>query len=585
MIKMKNKLLAFAFAVACVPLMAQQNSEEIEEISLPDVSTVISGGAPKVGKSAVPDYSQVLPHSNKNEELLPVLPGSGEVASPNVDAVASTGNQKKNVYAEGTAGAGFPGYIIGDFSLYRQSGKNPFLIKFSHETANGYSGHSFTSGYFDRKTSFYADKTFSSDKMDFTFFGSYENMGNGFQDKIPGMTDVSKDRLNGELDWTVRFTKDVSMNLSAEGSWYKRYSTTSRYLPDGLDFYKLVETSEMTAAQRSAAYRDYAQISELFPEVEGFLSNVAFLNLSPELKFRFENSKKFYTEFSAAYGIEYDIKNSFDGTRAIHRGDFGVALGWSNRFINIYGNSAAIIGNEIGNHAVVVPFTVGADFSIKNAMSDRPVALSIKGGIDSYLPKVEMLECRFGFSALNVLPAETSDWYGQLDLALPVKDFFTFALGGEFRTTAYDNGTWEPDYDKEHKASGQYLYDQNVLTQINSDVAFRFHVKAFSLSAGWKNYWIDVPELESRCSFTFGISVQDKNARVGFEGLCIQNAAPSDDRCPEVNLSMFWRLTNAVRLAVAADDVVKLICGSERVYAGDYIARSGTASVQVRFFF
>ena len=70
MIKMKNKLLAFAFAVACVPLMAQQNSEEIEEISLPDVSTVISGGAPKVGKSAVPDYSQVLPHSNKNEELL-----------------------------------------------------------------------------------------------------------------------------------------------------------------------------------------------------------------------------------------------------------------------------------------------------------------------------------------------------------------------------------------------------------------------------------------------------------------------------------------------------------------------------------
>ena len=78
---------------------------------------------------------------------------------------------------------------------------------------------------------------------------------------------------------------------------------------------------------------------------------------------------------------------------------------------------------------------------------------------------------------------------------------------------------------------------------------------------------------------------QDKNARVGFEGLCIQNAAPSDDRCPEVNLSMFWRLTNAVRLAVAADDVVKLISGSERVYAGDYIARSGTASVQVRFFF
>lgn len=583
--RMKNNVLILAFALACLPLIAQQNADESEEISLPDVSTVISGGAPKVGKSAVPDYSQVLPQSNKNEEILPQLPDSGEVVSPNVDSVAASGNPKKNVYASGTAGAGYPGYIIGNFSLYRQSGKNPFRVTFSHETANGYSGHSFTSAYFDRKTNFYAEKAFSSEKMDLFFVGSYENKGNGFQDRIPGMTDVSKDKLNGGFDWTVRFNKEVSMNLNTKGSWYKRYSTTNRYLPEPVDFIKLVEFSDMTTAAKSAAYTKYNSINALFPEVDGFLSNVAFLDLEPELKFRFESAKKFYTEFSASYDMEHDIKNSFDGTRTVHRGDFGVALGWSNRFVNLYGTSAAIIGNKIGSNAVVVPFTVGADFSIKTPLSERQLALSLKGGIDSYLPKVEMLERKFCFSALSVLPSESSDWYGQLDFALPVKDVFTFALGGEFRTTAYDNGTWEPDYEKKYMVAGQYLYDENVLTQINSDVALRFHIKALNFSAGWKHFWIDVPELESRSCLSFCVSLQDKNARVGFEGLCHQYVGSSDDKCPDVKLSLFCRLTNAVMLAVSADDVVKLISGSERVYAGDYIDRSGTASVQVRFFF
>ena len=53
-----NKILSSAliFFIA-VGSYAQNNVSDAEEISLPDVSTVISGGAPKVGKSAVPDYS------------------------------------------------------------------------------------------------------------------------------------------------------------------------------------------------------------------------------------------------------------------------------------------------------------------------------------------------------------------------------------------------------------------------------------------------------------------------------------------------------------------------------------------------
>ena len=57
------------------------------------------------------------------------------------------------------------------------------------------------------------------------------------------------------------------------------------------------------------------------------------------------------------------------------------------------------------------------------------------------------------------------------------------------------------------------------------------------------------------------------------------------DYVPEIDLSFFYRLTPSVRLAISADDVVKLVSGTQRVYAGNYISRSGSATVLVKFFF
>ncbi|MDE7383134.1 MAG: hypothetical protein K2M99_04525, partial [Treponemataceae bacterium] len=61
-------------------------SEAEEEIALPDVSTVISGGAPKVGKSAIPDFSEIFP-SAETAEVVPRLPEPGKAEGTSSEAV------------------------------------------------------------------------------------------------------------------------------------------------------------------------------------------------------------------------------------------------------------------------------------------------------------------------------------------------------------------------------------------------------------------------------------------------------------------------------------------------------------------
>ena len=82
------------------------------------------------------------------------------------------------------------------------------------------------------------------------------------------------------------------------------------------------------------------------------------------------------------------------------------------------------------------------------------------------------------------------------------------------------------------------------------------------------------------------ISFQDEKARFGIDGRIGMSLDSDYDSTPEIDFEAFFRLTTAVRLAVSADDVVKLITTNERDFAGtEYISRSGTASVLVKFFF
>lgn len=530
-------------------------SQETEEISLPDVSTVISGGAPKVGKSAISDFSDVLPSADSGtEDFIPRLPETSETGTLSSDAVLKA-FPEKSIYVEGLAGGGFPGFIAGNFKIYRETGMNPFLVEFGHESANGYSGRNLTSAYSDRNTFISADKVFKTEKLKVDINARFEAADNGLQNKFENISNVTKENLGAGFGLERRFPHGMELGFSALGDWYKRYSTITGTLADNIE--------------------DYAK-------------NVGLLYLDPELYFLW-HGKGFLLKTTAAYGLEYDAKNSFEGSQASSRGDFAFDFGWKNEVVNVFSSVGVIVGNHIGDNSVVVPFEAGVDFGFPSGISSRKIKIGVKGGLDSFRSKISDSEKKYLFAAAQVLSEETSDWFGEAQMILPIKDRFTLVAWSEFRKSALGNGVFMPDYKTKKELKelfGQYVFVQDELTQFNTDFDFSVRLGKVNLSAGWKSYWADVPSAQSNHFVSTNISFQDDKARFGFDGKFGMSLDSEYDNVPEIDLEAFFRLTPAVRLAVSADDVVKLITNGERKYAGsEYISRSGTASVLVKFFF
>lgn len=551
--KMCKKLVLFTAAVfACSSVWSQ--SEEIEEISLPDVSTVISGGAPQVGKSAISDFTDVLPSADSRiENILPQLPDSTEAGNLNSDSVVTVAPEK-TIYVEGLAGGGYPGFITGNFKIYRQTGYSPFKVEFGHESANGYSGRSLTSAFSDRDTFISADKIFQLKNMKFTLNGKFESTDDGLQDQFDNISGITKENLGGGVAWELQLPKGLCLSAGIDGDWYKRYSTVTG-TPD--------------------------------VEIEDYADNVGIFDFDPSFGLSWEY-KKFLLTFNSGYGLEYDLKDSFYGARNSSRGNFALGSEWKNDVMKLYGSVEAVVGNHIGDNSVIVPFTCGIDFGFSSSISSRKITMGFQGGLDSNRVKICDAESAYRFAANRVMPEETSDWYVKASVGLPIKDRFTLTFDGEFRKTAFGNGALMPDYDTDKKLSdlfGQYVFEQEELTQFNTDLNFAFRVGPANISAGWKAFWVDAPELACTQYFSANVTVQNKSGRFGFDGSFGMSANPDDDNTPEIDLSAYCRLTPAVRLAVSTTDVVKLLFGSERDYAGAYISRSGTASLLVKFFF
>jgi len=83
------------------------------------------------------------------------------------------------------------------------------------------------------------------------------------------------------------------------------------------------------------------------------------------------------------------------------------------------------VGDHIGDNDVIVPFNAGIDFGFNSSISSRKILMNIEGGIDSYHPLVRELEKQYWFTAVPCLCEETSDWFGNVGLNLPIKDRFT----------------------------------------------------------------------------------------------------------------------------------------------------------------
>lgn len=551
-------VLSLLSAGFCLFAQETENISGDEEIQLPDVSTVIYGGSIKAGKSAIPDYTEVLPqNAEANGDFAVQLPSDGADSGSSEKAEILPRFDKKTIFVEGTAGCGVPGFFLGNFSVYRQTG-NPFRIYFGHESASGYAYKSLNDGYFDRLTQIAAEKDFTWKAVKLDLSGSYKNSGDGLQDKSDVIADVSKETLSGDVSLFADLSHGLFIKTGLKGEWYKRYGNLTG----------------------DSAAKD---------AVPTALKQVSILGLNPQFTFGWEN-KGFSADFNMNYQLESDLYGSFDETKNLHRGTFGLGLGWHNANVNVYGNAAVVLGNELNGNDVTVPFKAGADFMFVTGLSPRNMIIGFSGGCDSRAPLVSGSESLYKFSAASELLTETSDWTGNFALSLPVKNAFTFIFDAEFRKTAFDNGTWLPCYSEEASVInsnfyGQYIFEQNDMTQFNTDAGISFRFGIVTLSALWNACWGDVPALRYKNFISAQVSLQTKNSRFGFDGNFGLTPDSDEDNVPVIDFSFFFRVTNAVRLAVSCDDIVKLLGGKTRTYAGQYVRRSGNAAFLVKFNF
>ncbi len=553
--------------------ISQETSSENDAIVLPDVSTEIQGGAPKAGKSAVPDFSSVIPE-RQTEDLVPRLPDASRPDSSVLETLGFSASGKKSVYAEGLAGIGFPGFFAGNFSVYNRTSRNPFRISFGHETSNGYAGNPLSSGFFDKSTLVSAEKSFSFEKGNLVFSGLYNSLNDGLQGKTENISDVTRELMKAEGNFSLSLPKGFSFSADLKASRYRRFGT-------------IVGKVNGLSASESG-------------EIPSFAKGIDVLDFSPEvgLGFSFGN---FFAGLDAFYSLYVDAADSLssssdssssgssfqnqNASKTLNRGDFSFEAGFENDFIKAGGKAGVVAGTNLDGNSLVVPFEVFADFRIPVDFSLRPLKISVSGGLDSYGPKIDGLEMKNTFSGFSVLPSETSDWFGELDFSLPVKDFFTLNISTEFRKTAFSNGTWTADYNDEAKLfSGIYTYSEKDMTRLDTKFNVSYRTGFGIFGGNWESFWLDKAANVPGQFVSLNYSFQSENSFFTLDALL--GFSPSDDdKTPLLDLEAALKLSDAVRLALSGSDIVKLVSGKARTYAGSYIKRSGSAALLVKFVF
>lgn len=538
----RNKKSVIIISSVLLALGGAGSSLWAQNIELPEVTTVISGDTEKAGTDSLPDFSDVLKLPVGSGDLQPELPQEDSVDNTDI-AAGKAKPVEKSVYAEGFIGGGYPAFFTGDVSVARTIGASPFKFSFEHDAASGYAKHSLTDGFSDRTTKLALEKQYKKNHLAWAASGFYKSASDGlqgnliFDDSKIGL--LNRDLYNAGGNISYSFDNGFSMGTAAKADFYNRYTD--------------IECSQ--------------------------IKTVRYFSLAPSVFFRWQGYG-FDTGFTTDYDFDNELTENILFPKS-HRAKFTIDLQWKNDILRLYGNAAAVVGKNIMENAVIVPFTVGVESSFPVYFANRRVSLCLEGGIDSDKPKSFELEEQYKFTNLNWNPLEVSEWYGKLNLSLPLKDSFTGTAGLEYRQTAYGNERWQPDY---NETAAIYGYSIDDYKGLSTDFGLTYHQGIFGVSGSWHSNWIDVAVGENYQTVKVDVNVQDENSKWGVDvNFTLPINAEIDT--PLVNAEGFVRVTQSVRAILSLNDLIKLYKGETRTYAGIYEGRGGSAALLLKFVF
>ena len=128
-----------------------------------------------------------------------------------------------------------------------------------------------------------------------------------------------------------------------------------------------------------------------------------------------------------------------------------------------------------------------------------------------------------------------------------------------------------------------YTYSQKSRNELFTDFAFTWKYKLFAATAKYHANWFENPVLENKHTISVNFALQSQK---GLWGATLDTAyiLDSSDK-PVISMEGYVQASNAVRICLSVNDMLKLLGAEERPYAGQYVANSGNASLFVKFLF
>ena len=553
----KYGLLFLAFFIA-----AFASAQEEEKIVLPEITTTVSGDSLVAGKEAVPDFSEIVPPA-KDASPLPKLPGVQTGTYEDEPIADFSVLSEKTLYAQGLIGAGIPGYFTGDFSIYKTSGSEPFSLKFSHESLEGYGKHDAAEGYFDSNTRLEGKKTFAWKNAELKLSALYDSLKYGLQDKSKSFYDLTGRTASFGTEVKWKLPNDFYAGTSLGAEWYSRNAGIPKSSSKDWTFSQEQETD----------------VTFFNPSVfAGWKNDSVDINLM----LTYENEVLWGGDKLSSAGLSY---NSDADVFSVNKFDAELSFAWTYSFFKLGISGGVVAGNNIGDNSTLPQFKLSTEFNFEAGEEKLPVSIKVSGGVDSHLEKLSDFEKNFLFTSQVFLPWETTDLFAKAELSIPIGSRIVLDADTTFRKTVFDNGVWEADY-LAPAVTSLYGAEQIERSVLCSNAKLSFAWKIFTVNISWKNNLLHVASNEYSNYLGGALSFQSSDASWGFNAGVYEAVGDDVDLCPVLNAEIFYRLKDSIRLACEMEDAIKLISRSDRDYGESlYIKKSGSAKILVRFFF
>jgi hypothetical protein len=441
--------------------------------------------------------------------------GEPTIAAGAVEAEgASRPSNERLLASEVQVGTGTQNMILGNVSL-KTLGPDPrFSLQFHHETLDGFDGHDPGSGFSLRNDSLDGGLKFRLVGVDTDLSGSFKEDDTGLQGLSPGGYSSALARM---ISGTASFT-------GAPADWL----TLALETAGGLDTLTLQASSPLSPLSSNGL--------RIEPALSALARFGAF-KVGLETRYWYRDDSFLLSAEERTHRVKISATASLDLPATFVVQATG---GW-------FANSAGLS---------LFPFSL----SVTGTPLDF-LTLSLEGGykVVPYNMHDIML------SSTLALPSSLVDdrgWYADSSAQLSI----TRELSATVKATFMAHDAMPTGLTTLDATTGLFPVTQTSSMQLSTNAGLRWGItQAFSLSAGWNHEFMDRPFFTPIDSITAGLVGLEPNGRFG--GSFTAAVGPIADgtlQQPVLHASAFWRIIDAVKLQVDADDLLRPLMGESR---------------------